>query len=143
VVASAVTLFPALFSPARFVPLKSAVPLINEFIVHILASQPGLTPLNILSLRAVVAMILLGVVNTFVAYLFYYFIVRELGVARAAMVTYVIPPVGVILGALLLQERVGSTLLAGAGLIFFGIAIVNLRLFRRAFTAGQPGTKPA
>jgi drug/metabolite transporter (DMT)-like permease len=141
-VASAVTLLPALTSPTRFAPLKTVAPGVNDFVLHILAGQPGFTPLNIISTRVVVAILLLGVVNTFVAYLFFYFIVRELGAARAAMVTYVVPPVGVILGALLLQETLGTTLLAGAGLIFVGIAIVNLRLFRRAVTADQPSTRP-
>jgi drug/metabolite transporter (DMT)-like permease len=142
-VASIVTLLPAFTSPARFVPLKSAMPGVNDLVLHVLAGQPGFTPLIAISPRVAVSILLLGVLNTFVAYLFYYFIVKELGAARAAMVTYIIPPVGVILGALLLQETVGSTLLAGAGLIFIGIATVNLRLFRRAVAADQPGTRLA
>lgn len=73
------------------------------------------------------AVIVLGVLNTFIAYLFYYFVVRELGAARASMVTYIVPFVGVVLGALLLSEQVGVTLIIGAALIFTGIAIVNLR----------------
>ena len=143
VVASLVTLIPALFSPARSLLLSSALPNADEYLHHIFASQPGFTPLTILSTNALISVLVLGVVNTFVAYIFYYFVVRELGVSRAAMVTYIIPPVGIVLGALLLQETVGSTLLAGAGLIFTGIAIVNLRVFRRALPGKQPSTTAA
>ena len=137
-VASLVTLLPAIFSPARSMMLTLAIPDLGAYITHIFASQPGITPLNIISLKVLVSVLLLGFLNTFVAYLFFYFIVRELGAARAAMVTYVIPPVGVILGALLLREGIGITLLGGAGLIFIGIAIVNLRWFRRAIPAENP-----
>lgn len=136
-VAAVATLLPALFSPARVVPLQTPVPTLDDYLLRILASQPGFTPLSIVSSRVLLSVLLLGLLNTFVAYLFYYFIVRELGAARAAMVTYVIPPVGVTLGAFLLQESVGVTLLAGAGLVFAGIAIVNLRWFRRAFPTEQ------
>lgn len=94
-------------------------------------TESGFTPLNTVPIDVLQAVIALGLINTFIAYLFYYFVVRELGAARASMVTYIIPPVGVTLGALFLKEEVGITLLIGAGLIFSGIAIVNLRMFER------------
>lgn len=92
-----------------------------------LALLGGFTPLNTVSNDTLISMVLLGVVNTFIAYIFFYFIVRELGAAKASMVTYVVPPVGVVLGALILFEHVDITLLLGATLIMTGIAIVNLR----------------
>jgi len=76
------------------------------------------------------AVLLLGVLNTFVAYLMYYWMVRELGAARSSMVTYVVPAVSVFLGALILNEVIDARLLIGAALIFCGIAVVNLRVFR-------------
>ncbi len=95
-----------------------------------LFSAQGFTPLDSVSDTALVGVLVLGLLNTFIAYMFFYFIVRELGAARAAMVTYVVPPVGVVLGAVFLGEHIGVTLLAGAGLIFMGIAIVNLPIRR-------------
>ncbi len=80
-------------------------------------------------------MLTLGVLNTFVAYLIFYSILSSLGAARVAMVTYVIPAVGLILGALFLNEQVDGRLLIGAAMIMGSIAIVNLKLedyFRRA-----------
>ncbi len=56
---------------------------------------------------------------------------RELGAARSSMVTYVVPGVGLTLGALVLHEVIDWRILVGALLIFCGIAIVNLRVFSR------------
>jgi drug/metabolite transporter (DMT)-like permease len=94
-------------------------------------TEAGFTPLNTVPLDVIQAVVVLGFLNTFIAYLFYYYVVRELGASRASMVTYIIPPVGVSLGALFLNETIGIALLLGAGLIFSGIAIVNLRVFER------------
>ena len=91
----------------------------------------GFTPLDTVAADALVAVLILGLMNTFVAYLFYYFVVRELGASRASMVTYIVPPVGVVLGALILHEAVGLSLLLGGAMIFTGIGIVNLRFKRR------------
>ncbi len=74
------------------------------------------------------ALLALGLVNTFGAYLIFYSLVAALGAARTSMVTYIIPVVGLILGALFLGEQVDVRLLFGAILIVGGIAIVNLNL---------------
>jgi len=68
----------------------------------------------------------LGFVNTFIAYLFFYFIVQQLGAFRASMVTYIVPVVGLALGWLV-NEIVTVVMLGGALLIFTGIAFVNLQ----------------
>lgn len=69
----------------------------------------------------------LGFFNTFIAYLFFYYIVQQLGSFRASMVTYVVPAVGLILGWLILDEHVAAYMLIGAALIFTGIGIINVR----------------
>ncbi len=84
--------------------------------------------LTTVSSGSLVAVLTLGALNTFVAYLFYYFIVQQLGAFRGTMVTYIVPLVGVTLGWLVLQEAVDIRLLVGGALIFAGIASINLRL---------------
>lgn len=84
-------------------------------------------PLADLPQDALFAVLALGFFNTFIAYLFFYFIIQELGAFRATMVTYVVPVVGVTLGWLVLNESMDVLLLAGGGLIFAGIAVINLR----------------
>jgi drug/metabolite transporter (DMT)-like permease len=88
---------------------------------------PAPTPLAEIPANAMVSILALGLLNTFIAYMIYYFIVRALGAARASMVTYVAPVVGLTLGALVLNEIVDVRLVLGAALILGGIAIVTLR----------------
>jgi len=84
-----------------------------------------------LGATALFAIITLGVVNTFVAYLMFYEVVSRLGASRATMVTYIVPAVGLILGVVLLGEQLDVFIVGGASLIFTGIGIVNLRMFAR------------
>ena len=89
------------------------------------------TPLNTVSTNVLGAVVMLGLLNTFIAYIIFYWIVRELGAARSSMVTYVVPGVGLVLGAIILHEVIDWRIILGALLIFAGIAIVNLRMFSR------------
>jgi drug/metabolite transporter (DMT)-like permease len=84
-------------------------------------------PLHTLTPRVAAAVVTLGVLNTFVAYLIFYSIIATLGASRAAMVTYAIPAVGLALGTVFLDESFDLQLLAGAVMIVGSIGIVNLR----------------
>ena len=66
-----------------------------------------------------------------------------LGAARTSMVTYVIPVVGLLLGAMFLGEVIDLRLILGAALILASIAIVNLNLaaILKSFSR-QPATTP-
>lgn len=99
-------------------------------IAPLLGGQPA-APLDTVSSDVLISIVLLGLVNTFVAYLIYYWIIRELGAARTSMVTYITPAVGLALGAIVMSEPVDWRLIVGALLIFCGIAIVNLKIFNR------------
>ena len=94
-------------------------------VTPLLGGQPP-TPLDQVGLDALGAVLTLGVVNTFFAYLIFYSMVRDLGASRSQMVTYVVPVVGLTLGALF-GETVDWRLLVGAALIFGGIGISTLR----------------
>ena len=81
--------------------------------------------------EALPAILTLAIVNTFFAYVIFYEVVRQLGAAKASMVTYVVPVVGLILGIVVLSEPLDIYIVAGAALIFSGIGIVNVRLSRQ------------
>jgi drug/metabolite transporter (DMT)-like permease len=102
--------------------LTYAVPLVGGAAPVALA---GLTP------RVLGAILTLGVLNTFVAYLIFYATIETLGAARASMVTYVIPAVGLTLGALFLDEPVDLRLLTGAAMIVGSIGICSAAVGRR------------
>ncbi len=87
------------------------------------------------------AVIGLGFFNTFIAYLFFYFIVQQLGAFRASMVTYIVPVVGLFLGWLVLNESISMSTFIGAAMIFAGIGIVNVKL--RQLLSQRPAAKVA
>ncbi|MFQ3567476.1 MAG: EamA family transporter [Aggregatilineales bacterium] len=95
-------------------------------VVPLLGGQAS-APLADLRFEVLAAIIVLGLFNTYVTYLMFYWVIDQLGAARASMVTYVTPAVGLTLGALVLGEVIDWRLLAGALLILAGIAVVNLR----------------
>ena len=75
----------------------------------------------------ILAMLWLGVMGAFVAYLLYFYLIAELGATLASMVTYVFPVVGVVLGVLVLGELLDVRLAIGTALVMAGIGIVSLR----------------
>lgn len=79
------------------------------------------------SLKAAAAAITLALFNTVIAYLLFYRLIYNWGATRTTMVTYAMPPVGVTLGALFLDETVDWKIIAGAVLILGGIIAANWR----------------
>jgi drug/metabolite transporter (DMT)-like permease len=96
-----------------------------QFVAPLFGGEPP-TPLAALTPGVAGALVTLGVLNTFLAYLIYYSVIETLGAARASMVTYAIPAVGLALGTAFLGEPFDMRLLLGATLIIGSIGIVNL-----------------
>ena len=78
----------------------------------------------------VLAIVLLGVLGTGVAYVLNYRSITELGPTRAAVVTYLVPVVAVTVGVLFLDEPFELRLLVGGGLTILGIALLHERIKR-------------
>lgn len=78
--------------------------------------------------RTVAAIAYFAVPGTALAYLLYYRIVQAAGSANAMLVTLMIPPVAIVLGALVLGERLAPTAFAGFGLLALGLLILDGRL---------------
>ena len=75
----------------------------------------------------ILAVLWLGILGSFVAYVLYFFLIEHLGATMSSMVTYLFPVVGVGLGVLLLGERLDLRLAVGTLLVLIGIAVVSLR----------------
>ncbi|MFS0866823.1 DMT family transporter [Microbacterium sp. 179-B 1A2 NHS] len=95
----------------------------------------ALSPVR-LDLGIVVSLVLLGCFGTGVAYIWNQNVVRAWGPTRASTVTYITPVVGVVLGVVLLGERLGWNEPAGALLVFLGILLAQGRLRRRRDAGG-------
>lgn len=91
----------------------------------------------------------LGLLGSCAAYVLYYSLINAWGATRASLVTYVFPMVGLILGVLVLGERLDWRIFFGTALVVGGIVIVNLQPIaaawyarRQAPDAAAAGTGP-
>jgi drug/metabolite transporter (DMT)-like permease len=75
-----------------------------------------------LALAAWAALTLLG---TVLAYLIYFTLIERTSATFVTMVTYIIPINGLILGALVLKERLTPTILVSLALVLLGVLLVN------------------
>ncbi len=75
------------------------------------------------------AIIYFGIVGTALAYLLYYRIITLAGSGNAMLVTLLIPPVAILLGALVLGERLAPSAFAGFGLLALGLIVIDGRIF--------------
>lgn len=74
-------------------------------------------------LKAWLALTMVGVVCTGIAYVLYFRLIERAGAARALAVTFILPVFAVIYGAVFLQEQVTSWMLLCGAVIVFGTAL--------------------
>jgi drug/metabolite transporter (DMT)-like permease len=85
-----------------------------------------------LTWTAILAMLVLGVGGSGIAYLLYYFMMNTLGGTRATTVTFLLPVTAVFWGASLLQEAITIPIIAGLVVILFGVFLTSRPRTRRA-----------
>jgi drug/metabolite transporter (DMT)-like permease len=87
--------------------------------------------------KAAGSIVALGIPALSVAYLLYFALITQAGALSAMLVTYLVPPLALIYGALILSEHIGASDLVGLLLILLGVGLGagGLRL-RRAAVAG-------
>lgn len=71
------------------------------------------------------SLLALGFGGSAFAVVLYMWLIAQVGAVRASVVTYLLPPVGVSLGWLFLDESVGWNLLLGLALIIGGVGLVQ------------------
>jgi drug/metabolite transporter (DMT)-like permease len=79
----------------------------------------------------------IAVLCTSLAYLIFFDLLVRVGPANLALVTLLVPVSALLLGAIVLGERVGLPALAGMALIFAGLAVSDGRLARRAMALAR------
>ncbi len=99
-------------------------------------------PRQVPSLVGVLALVVLGIVNTGLAYWLFYLLIDEAGAASAAVITYVMPVVALALGVAVLGESLTAGAAAGLVLIALGAWLATSG---RAATsdASQDARRPA
>ena len=86
-----------------------------------LAVEGGPPAIRTLSDTTLVSIILLGALGTGLAFFVFYTLIARVGATNTTMVTYLIPLVAIVAGAIVLDERLGVPALAGGVLIVLGI----------------------
>jgi drug/metabolite transporter (DMT)-like permease len=92
--------------------------------------------------ETIMAILLLGVVGTAIAYLLFFELIRTAGPNYATLVTYLVPPIALAYGAIFLGESFGAYAFGALALILIGVGLAtgSLRLAfvrgRRALAAG-------
>lgn len=82
-------------------------------------------PTQLPSLKAVGAVVTLGIFGTAIAYLLSFWLIQHVGATRAMLVTYLLPCTAVIWGVLLLGETVSWNTLVGLVLVLLGTMVTN------------------
>jgi drug/metabolite transporter (DMT)-like permease len=78
------------------------------------------------------AALMLALISTALAYTLYFRLIDRSGASNAQLVAFLIPVFAVLLGSLLLNEKLTAGQAGGAVLIAAGLVILDGRLFRRA-----------
>ena len=83
---------------------------------------------------AVVSLFYLAIVGSVVAFLSYYWLVQHMDVTNTMLIAMVTPVVAVILGMLVLDEKLDWRTVAGGAMIMLGIGLIVLRRGKKADT---------
>lgn len=97
------------------------------------------------SAAAVGALLGLALLSTALGFLIYFRLLSSAGATNVMLVTLLIPVTALLLGALVLHERVAGGALAGMALIFGGLLAIDGRLLPPGITTRrqQPGSRAA
>jgi drug/metabolite transporter (DMT)-like permease len=73
--------------------------------------------------KSTVSIVVLGIVGTGLAYIFYFAIILGAGASKAILVTYLVPAMALLYGAVVLDEPVTAVALGGLALVLAGVAL--------------------
>ncbi|HXB53023.1 MAG TPA: DMT family transporter [Rhizomicrobium sp.] len=96
--------------------------------LSLLIDQPWRLPMPDADVWA--ALLAIALVNTALAYFVYYRMLAGAGVTYISLVTFLIPVIALMLGAIFLDERVTVQALAGMAVITLGLAAIDGRLLK-------------
>jgi drug/metabolite transporter (DMT)-like permease len=103
--------------------------------LSLLADHPWTLPMPGWSVWA--SLLAIALVNTALAYFVYFKMVATVGVTYISLVTFLIPIIALMLGAVFLHESVTVQALSGMAIIALGLAAIDGRLIKRLSSRHQ------
>jgi len=88
--------------------------------------------------EAVFSILWLGIFGSGLAYLLVFRLFANWGATRTTLIAYVIPPVGIALGFLVLDEPIDARIIFGTLLVIAGVGLVNSKFGRRRLFGRVP-----
>ncbi|HJP88325.1 MAG TPA: DMT family transporter [Candidatus Limnocylindrales bacterium] len=86
---------------------------------------------------AILAVVWLGLLGSGLAYLVQFRLLSRIGATGTAQLSYLLPVVGIVSGALMLGEQIDAIVIAGTALVLGGVALVNSRYGTRRIWGRQ------
>jgi drug/metabolite transporter (DMT)-like permease len=120
-------MIPALFQVGFAFVITSVIALVTEHPFEVQWTE-----------RSLFAIAWLGLLGSGVAYLVFFRLLQSWGATRTSLVAYLLPIVGIVAGALVLDEVVDAGVLAGTALIIGGVALVNSKFGQRRLFGRTP-----
>ena len=124
--ASALYAFGALYAGRRLGAVPPVVVALGSSVTATLFTLPialAQLPGDRFTWDATAAVVVLGIPATGIALLVYYALIAGAGASRAILVTYLVPTLAVVYGAVFLDEPLTAVRLGGLGLVLAGVAI--------------------
>jgi drug/metabolite transporter (DMT)-like permease len=95
---------------------------------------PTLDPASHRAFETVAALVALALISTSLAYVLYFRILAAAGATNLLLVTFLIPPVAILLGITFLGETMQWRHIIGMALIFAGLALIDGRILLKLKT---------
>ena len=113
-----------LYAGRRFIGLPPSLVALGSLAWATIFVLPlGAAQASMLGWESLLSVLYLGVAATGVAYLLYFGLIAGAGVSRAVLVTYLVPSLALVYGAVFLNETVTVVSLAGLALVLTGVAL--------------------
>ncbi len=122
------------FRPMGLAPLSTAFGMLvsaSALLLPLVILRDRPWSLRLPPAEALAAVAGLAVLSTALAYILYFRILAGAGAVNLSLVTFLIPVSAILLGTLLLGERLDARHLAGMALIALGLLIIDGKLWRR------------
>jgi drug/metabolite transporter (DMT)-like permease len=113
-----------LYAGRRFIGLRPELVAFGSLCWATLFALPlGVATASSFGWETLASVLFLGIAATAVAYLLYFGLIAGAGASRAILVTYLVPSLALVYGAVLLDETVTAVSLVGLALVLAGVAL--------------------